>query len=458
VQNKLVLRLVYRLLNTKTNTKTNTHHISSFDRTFVMEEVSNSDAQFWLCHGPPNNRLMSCSVFYHFDKPVDVDLLRERLSVLISSSIIFQRNVVEINKIPYWQKVTPDCHLLLRVLNKEESMDTWRQWSDDAVSEVAEVGEGAPLFRTCLTHDHKTWAFTWHHIISDLEGMFNKHSQFIFQHKKERTKHGYQLADKAPAQNNPPRSNTYSEIVEYAYSKVYSFVGNLINIYRPCAPSSDTEFSVTRFEFPIDIDTLAAQGIQCGLPISDVFSLLAMRTIVRYHETIGDSHTIMQPITSPLSLRRNASDSSNDTVGNQRALKIFPVIFPLEPMDIMCKRLSELSPTSGYDYDSAGAFLKRLKPYQSFETFMRRMAFPDYVSNYFPMADDKLSLNDATVLRHDLRVCMVPYERSKFAWSHYNDKVQLFLHMAPEVNDFRVMEQVFRNTLDEVLDYFQGHL
>jgi hypothetical protein len=421
-----------------------------------MEEVSNSDATFWLLHGPPNNRLMSCSVFYHFDKPVDVDFLRERLGLLISSSLIFQRNVVEINKIPYWQKVSPDCHVLLRVLNSGESVDTWRQVSDDAVSESAGVGEGAPLFRTCLTHDRKTWAFTWHHTISDVEGMLNRHSQFIFQHEKERTKHGYQLSDEAPAHNKLPLSYTYLDTIAFAYSKVYSFVGNVINIYRPCAPSRDAEFSVTRFEVPIDADTLAEQGRRCGLPISDIFSLLAMRTIIRYHETMGDSHTITHPITSPLSLRRNACDASNDTVGNQRALKIFPVIFPLEPMDIMCKRLSELSPTSGYDYDSSGAFLKRMKPYQRVETFVRRVAFPDYVSNYFPMADDKLLLNDAAVLRHDLRVCMAPYERSKFAWSHYNDTVQLFLHMAPEVNDLRVMELAFRDTLEEVLAYFQG--
>jgi hypothetical protein len=56
------------------------------------------------------------------------------------------------------------------------------------VSLAAELGEGLPLFRAYLSADRKQLVFVWHHVISDLEGMFNKHAKHFFMEEGERTK------------------------------------------------------------------------------------------------------------------------------------------------------------------------------------------------------------------------------------------------------------------------------
>ena len=86
---------------------------------------------------------------------------------------------------------------------------------------------------------------------------------------------------------------------------------------------------------------------------------------------------------------------------------------------------------------------------------IRRAGMPDYISNYFPLADAPLVLGEARVVRHDLRVPMVPFERTKFAWSNYDGEVQLFLHTDPELIDAVRMAAAFEAASAEVLGFLR---
>jgi ferredoxin len=46
-----------------------------------------------------------------------------------------------------------------------------------------------------------------------------------------------------------------------------------------------------------------------------------------------------------------------------------------------------------------------------------------------------LNIEEAELVNHNLRVCMLGYERTKFAWSNYNGAVQLYLQTDPLVVD-----------------------
>ena len=73
-----------------------------------IEEVSNTDSIIWLSTGGENNRYITCSVDYNFDKPLDQALMLDRIKDLIKFYEMFNRNVIEINRLPYWQKAKPD--------------------------------------------------------------------------------------------------------------------------------------------------------------------------------------------------------------------------------------------------------------------------------------------------------------------------------------------------------------
>jgi hypothetical protein len=81
---------------------------------------------------------------------------------------------------------------------------------------------------------------------------------------------------------------------------------------------------------------------------------------------------------------------------------------------------------------------------------------PDYISNYFPLADIPLAIHDAKLVSHALRVPMVPFERSKFAWSNYNGEVQLFLHIDPQLVDSALMRASFEKAVTEVLQFLEN--
>jgi hypothetical protein len=62
-----------------------------------------------------------------------------------------------------------------------------------------------------------------------------------------------------------------------------------------------------------------------------------------------------------------------------------------------------------------------------------------------------LNIEEAELVNHNLRVCMLGYERTKFAWSNYNGAVQLYLQTDPLVVDEKLMARAFEKTLSEVL-------
>jgi len=88
------------------------------------------------------------------------------------------------------------------------------------------------------------------------------------------------------------------------------------------------------------------------------------------------------------------------------------------------------------------------------EPTFRQLVMPDYISNYFPLADSPLNIAGANLVSHDLRVPMIPYERTKFAWSNYNREVHLYLHIAPELIDNGGMIAAFEKALAEVPPFY----
>lgn len=407
-----------------------------------LEEVANGDAQFWLYQGPPNNRLMTCNIYYTFNTAVDADILLARLKDLVASYKMFQRNVVEVDGLPFWQDAKPDWQQHFRILREGEDIEAWRKQSEIEVSAPSQVGEGIPHFRAALSPDRRQFIFTWHHVISDYEGMFNKHAKHIFQKKDERTQYGYQIS------GNAAEDRGKKGIIETITSSLGTVVRNVLNTDRPLG-FVGTGFNVQTFVLPVGDRELSILGRKADLPMSDIFSFIALRTITRYHEMKGETDDFIAPIVTPLSLRKSSLETDE---GNNRAIKTFPLAFPLETVREMHGRVIGLSPASS-SYDSAGKLLKKVRAWPSIEPLIRRLAMPDYISNYFPLADMRLNIADATLISHHLRVCMVGYERTKFAWSNYNGKVQLFLHTDPLVVEEELMSQSFRETSSEILDY-----
>jgi Tfp pilus assembly major pilin PilA len=403
-----------------------------------LQEIANADAQFWLMQGKPNNRFIPCAVYYHFDTPLDETLVRARLSDLVASYPMFQRNVVEVDGLPYWQPVKPDWNKNFRVLEAGEDIESLRVKTDTQISTASGLGEGLPLFRAYLSADHRQLIFIWHHVISDFEGMFNKHAKHLFMEKGERTRFGYQLGN--------DRTDAKGRVV----SSSEGLVPSAITADRPLGFTA-TDFKVVKVVLPVEDQQLYAMGMQAGLPMSDIFSLITLRAVTRYEEESNgdDRMASIRPLVSPISLRKNSLATDE---GNNRAVRQFPFVFPLESMVDMYQRVIKIDPTSG-SYDTTGRVMRIARQFPVLEPSLRRMAMPDYISNYFPLADIPLALGDAKLLRHDLRVPMVPYERTKFAWSNYNGEVQLYLHIDPLLIDEKRMLDAFSIASGEIL-YF----
>lgn len=402
-----------------------------------FQEIANGDAQFWLMQGAPNNRYIPCTVYYNFDQPLDESLVRARVMKLASSYQMFQRNVVEIDSLPYWQSVKPDWNQNFRVLNTADDIEAIRAETDAQLSQASKPGEGIPLFRAYLSADRRQLIFMWHHVISDLEGMFNKHAKYLFTKQDERTRFGYQI-------NSDTETNTSTTPLK-AFTK-------LLNADRPLGFTA-TDFEVEKFVLPIKDQALNRLGTQANLSMSDVLSFITLRAVTQYHTALGDAeHIDLIPVLSPLSLRKSALDLDE---GNNRATKQFPFVFPQENIADMYKRIVALAP-SAVSYDTAGKSMKIARQLPILEPVLRKAGMPDYISNYFPLADGPLHIENATLLSHHLRVPMVPYERSKFAWSNYNGEVQLFLHTDPVLIDSALMQASFKKAAAEVLQFLEN--
>ena len=402
-----------------------------------FQEVADGDAHFWLMQGGPSNRNMPCTVYYNFDQPLDEAIVRARLVALANTYQMFQRNVVEIDGLPYWQSVEPDWAKNFRVLNAADDIEAIRTKTDAELSRASMPGKDIPLFRAYLSADRRQLIFMWHHVISDFEGMFNKHAKHLFTEQGERTHFGYQVnADTKTASS----ADTLKPL------------SKLLNTDRPLG-FTGTDFEVEKFVLPVQDQALNRLGQRAGLSMSDIFSFITLRAVTQYHTAVGDAeHIDLVPTLTPLSLRKSALDLDE---GNNRATKQFPFVFPQESITDMYARIITLAPSDS-SYNTAGKSMKIARQFSFLEPILRKIAMPDYISNYFPLADTPLGINDATLVSHELRVPMVPYERSKFAWSNYNGEVQLFLHIDPLLVDSALMRASFEQAAAEVLQFLEN--
>lgn len=413
------------------------HFDETAEATAGLRAVANGDAQFWLMQGAPNDRFIPCTVYYQFDRPLDEAVVLARLTTLAASYKMFRRNIVELDGLPYWQQVEPDWNENFRVLDANDDIESIRAAADVQLSLPSTPDEGIPLFRAYLSADRRQLVFMWHHVISDLEGMFNKHARHLFMEEGERTTFGYQLL--AGSKSGHGTRTDFSGWPMYT-ERPLGFTG--------------TGFEVTKLLLPVEDKVLHALGKQAGLPMSDIFSFITLRAVTRYHQRDGNSVVdAVRPVLSPLSLRKNSLATDE---GNNRATRQFPVVLPLESVGDMYHRIIALAPSSS-SYETAGKAMKLARRLPFLEPVLRKLTMPDYISNYFPLADFALGIDDAKLVSHDLRVPMVPYERSKFAWSNYNGEVQLYLHTDPVLMDTERMITSYRQASAEVLQYLSGY-
>lgn len=403
-------------------------------------QVANRDAIFWLMQGPPNNRHIPCSVHYRFDAPVDPELLLERLQAMAAKYDMFRRNVVEFDGLPYWQTVEPDWSENFRILEPGEDLNALRAEADIALSQAAQAGEGLPLFRAYLSADRRELVFVWHHVISDFEGMFNKHALDLFELEGERTQFGYQLVsgDSGDTRDQPDSAPQLGVLFD-GEDRPLGFSGS--------------DFAVERIVLPIKDVALAELGERAGLPMSDILSFITLRAVTIYHQDDSpDNRAKIKPVVSPLSLRKSSLATDE---GNNRTSKSFPIVFPLESVADMRNRLAALPPST-ISYEESGRGLKNARRFRVLEPAMREISMPDYISNYFPLADGALMIGEAKVVEHDLRVPMVPYERVKFAWSNYDGEMELFLHTDPALVDTARMSATYQQAAQDVLAYLRS--
>ncbi len=404
-----------------------------------LEPVANGDAIFWLMQ-KPTNRFMPCVVQYTFDKELDETIVLKRLKKLIGAYEMFHRNVVVIDGLPYWQKAEPDWGQNFKILDQTANLEEVRIQADLEISQAYELGEGLPLFRAYLSADRRELLFIWHHVISDFEGMFNKQAKHLFSLDRERTQFGYQI------DNQSKKKSEGSYIVNQA----------LEHLFDPKRKKGFTEsgFEVKKFVLPLGDKALYDLGKKASLSMSDIFSFITTRAITHYHLDIQDPDTAyLRPILTPLSLRKSSLETDE---GNNRAIKLFPLVFPLEPIEDMHQRITHISPAAS-SYETTGRNWKILRQVPFIESILIESSITDYISNYFPLADDVLSIDSAQVIAHHLRVPLSPYERAKFAWSNYNGEAQLYLHTDPKLLDQETMIRAFEKASKEVFQLLRNY-
>lgn len=403
-----------------------------------LEEVADGDTLFWLMQ-KETNRYSVCDVYYSFDSALNDTIVLQRLKELVSEYKMFHRNVVEVDGLPYWQKVNPDWSQNFRILDAKEDLEEARIKADYDISQPYELGEGLPLFRAILSADRRQLVFVWNHVVSDFEGMFNKHAKHLFAIEKERTQYGYQV-------NTAAKKNRNETNLQKNPSSIFS-------ISERKRGFSKSDFEVEKLVLPIKDKVLKELGEKANLPMSDIFSFISVRALTHYHLNDKDRENI-PPIMTPLSLRKSSLERDE---GNNRAIKTFPFVFPLEEVEEMYQRVANLPSTSN-SYESAGRTWKTMRQMTPFlESIILRKTGADYISNYFPLADDSVSIDVAKLTGHHLRVTMAPYERAKFAWSSYDGEVQLYLHTDPKLVDKEQMIKAYGKALNEVLQFLKSY-
>ena len=405
-----------------------------------LEEVADGDSIFWLMQ-KETNRYSTCVVDYSFESPLDASIVLERLKDLTNTYKMFHRNVVMVEELPFWQEVAPDWNQNFRILDATEDMEAVRIKADYDISQSYELGEGLPLFRAYLSTDRRRLLYVWHHIVSDYEGMFNKHAKHLFSLNKERTKYGYQM-------------NTTAARESSGESMLYKSPLAFLSIPERKKGFIKTEFEVEKLILPIKDKELKALGEKADLPMSDIFSFIATRAITHYHQNIKDDEKEeILPLLSPLSLRKSSLEIDE---GNNRAIKLFPFVFPLEGVEEMYQRMATVSPAAS-SYETLGKNWKTMRQVPYMETILLRKSMCDYISNYFPLADETVTIDTVKLAGYHLRVTMSPFERAKFAWSNYNGEVQLYLHTDPILIDKRIMIQAYEKALDEILQFLENY-
>ena len=394
-----------------------------------LAALDDGDAIFWLSQGGASDRFITCAVYFHFDRPLAQEGLEARLKALVEPYALFKRNVVEQGPRAFWQSRPAELSSYLKVLAAGEDLEALRRAAEAEFSRGAVLGSGAPLFRAFLANEGKTLLFLWHHVLSDFEGMYNKQAAHLFDASPPRTRFGYQLGALAstPAEIGRPVA------LRYLFD-------------RPVGVKA-AGFGVEKLVLPWDQDRLADRAAQAGLGMSDVFSLMALRALALYYQDRPESTWPALPLVSPLSLRASASALDE---GNNRALKQFEHVIPPLPMAAMVDAVASLPPAMG-SYDRAGAMMKQARVVPGLEGLLRRVGMPEFISNYFPLADDVLHLGPARLTDYAIRVPMMPFEEAKFAWSNYNGEVALFLHTDPKRVVPAELAQAARQAVGEVL-------
>lgn len=407
-----------------------------------FEEVKNSDVIFWLMQHAPTVQSMPCTVYYDFDKPLDEALLRSRLTELIGKYTMFHRNVVEYDGLPYWQPVQLDWDQNFRVLKADEDIEKIRYAFDTEMSQPYNPGEGIPLFRAYLSSDGRQFTFLWHHVISDIEGMFNKHAQHLFGVDGERTKSEY--SQENVGQKFSLDLTSFVNWIKKFSSKPKNTVPLVI---------CDKEFSAQEFILPANDNELDAMSRAANLGLSDIFAFIALRTVTYYHSKIGKDDPMGEDIImrSPRSSRQNSLKMDE---GNNRVIKGLPLVFPIESVETMYNRLLVTPDTSG-SYDIGGYIRKKIN---NMPTMIKKLdsKMPEYVSNYTPLSEDPMSIGKSTVLNYRLRVPMTTNEHCKFVWINYNDVTKLSLELYPSVVQKDVMVSSYQQASKEVLELLRS--
>lgn len=106
----------------------------------------------------------------------------------------------------------------------------------------------------------------WHHVISDFEGMFNKHVRHLFRLDVGRTRFGYQIAETANLQGKPAVAPSRNRDCKQIF--IDSSLG-----------FEETGFDVSKFVLPVSDAALYDRDRAVGLPMSDIFSFITMRVL-----------------------------------------------------------------------------------------------------------------------------------------------------------------------------------
>ena len=378
-----------------------------------------------------------------FPSTVNPINLEQRFKEMILLYPAFQRHVHQTeggDKKMLWIDKPLDWSQQMSRITSQAELDSW-------LSVAPSFPVDLPLWRTAtvLLPGTAEVAFIvdWHHVVTDFESMFNLLAAHLFG-DTQRTELGYQLAE-SKAALTPKEMG----LDGFAPANVWLLVSSLFSYYF--SPAKNPGLNGIGYDsrprtLPYSLSSLRSLGSSSHLPLSDVLSLVALRTVERLHARDPQKRPAPPDVLSPLSLRENAASK---LTGNQRALKRFDIDTEGSVADSYHRVLSSRVVGS---YKGAGNALKRVGTLA--RAALLSSLYPSYISNYFPMADHELFFEGQPLKRYNLRVPMVPCERTKFAWSSYRDDVILFLQLDPVLQpDAAIVEESFDQALSEVVQF-----